>query len=386
MRKEQELFIPRDFIYINQDKLDSYFSQLFGGLIQTVDISDIENEQRGRSGTIDAEAAGKFGIGKGSVKLLDFMLSHIGNLDLSLKGNIGGEINKSFTTGSSITSKKTLQHFQYSLFEESLIGSGYLIDLDQVNHDAKLDAGQFKEKLEVSNFIKFKATSIEISDYRNAKNFVGLFTKFIELFTNYMYGELLDSTDKLEIFGMDNDEEQMKKLALSMIANKFTNGSLTIGSGERFKSIIEIINKIFSGELIPLDVLLTSKFNVGKRGQLVFESQIKDKYLLEERTDLSYKYGFFEDTNWTIVGQVTSLKAPTPYKIDETFSQFTDNLTGLFSKGKELDINQAVKSMIKEIDLLNKKMGLLPLVSEGSIAITPIAIFSEPSINSSFNK
>lgn len=58
--KENELFIPRDFIYINQDKLDSYFSQLYGGLIQSIDYSDVENEQKGTRGTINAEAAGKF--------------------------------------------------------------------------------------------------------------------------------------------------------------------------------------------------------------------------------------------------------------------------------------------------------------------------------------
>lgn len=321
-------------------------------------------------------------FGKDSIKLLDFIFSQIGSLDLSLKGNFNGELHKNNTIGTTINSKKTLQHFQYALFEESLKGSGYLIDLDRVTQDKKIDAGQVKEKLAVANFIKFKASTIEISDYRNAKNFVDLFTRIIELSSNYMYGELLDSKEQIEALGIEDNEEQLKKLALSMIANKFTEGSLTIGIGERFKSIIEIINQVFSGELIPLDVLLTSKISLGKLGELIFESQLKDKYLLEERTDLSYKYGFYEDTNWTIVGQITSLKSRKPYKMDETFNHFTENLTRLFSEGKELDINQAVKSTIKEIDLLNKKLGLLPLISENSIAITPIAIFSEPTKNS----
>jgi len=35
----QALFKPRDFIYMNTGKLDSYFSQLFGGLIKNVEAS-----------------------------------------------------------------------------------------------------------------------------------------------------------------------------------------------------------------------------------------------------------------------------------------------------------------------------------------------------------
>lgn len=35
--ENKNIFKPRDFIYLNKEKLNSYFSQLFGGLIQNID-------------------------------------------------------------------------------------------------------------------------------------------------------------------------------------------------------------------------------------------------------------------------------------------------------------------------------------------------------------
>lgn len=60
-------------------------------------------------------------------------------------------------------------------------------------------------------------------------------------------------------------------------------------------------------------------------------SQLPDQFLLEDRTELSFKYGFFEDTEWTIIGQITSNKSPASPIFNEVLQQ-TQNESRKYSK------------------------------------------------------
>ncbi|WP_285766759.1 hypothetical protein [Peribacillus sp. SI8-4] len=394
------MFKPRDFIYINQEKLNSYFSQLFGGLIRDIQTSETEEEQIVTAKKINAEVAGKFGLGQGSEKLLDFILGYLGKVEGSLKGNIGGEKTKTNKNIGLASSNRTLEHFQYSLLEESLRGTDFLIDLDEIVAENKYTANEIKEKLEVSHFIKFTAASLEITDYRNAINFANMIGRVIEhsaryiqgnytnLIESYEYSKTNENQDDSDSFSedtkryieliKDKGDEYLRKLSLASILNQFSPSDITAGNGEKFSAIVDVVNDVLSGEMIPLDILLKADLMTLNDSTLSFESQLKEKYLLEERTDLSFKYGYFEDTRWTIIGQITSLQSPSKYKLEETFKEFGDNITDLLSKSNDIELSSAVKGIIKEIDTLTKKTGLLPTVGENNIAITPIAIYIEP--------
>lgn len=83
--------------------------------------------------------------------------------------------------------------------------------------------------------------------------------------------------------------------------------------------------------------------------------------MLEDRTELAYKYSLSEDAEWTIIGQVTSTKSTmnpnSNERKEDTDKKVPENLKG----PKSRSINFTVKEVIKDIDELSKKVGLLPL-------------------------
>lgn len=376
---KQTLFKPRDFIYMNTSKLDSYFSQLFGGLIQNIQTGSHDESKTEKRATLTAEAAAEFGLGTGSTKLLEFLLSQVGNIDISGKAgfnidwyNVNMDSNVSHT-------HKTLEHFQYTLFEESMSDLGYLIDLNNFySRNREVDAGKIREELNNSDFVKYTASEVSISDYRNASEFVKLIKKVIDLSIEYNMGELIDDV------GKGADSASIKREATAKIARIFIKDQSTIGLSEKFNAIVDAIYEFFNGNMIPHDILLTSIIQLGKNGNLTFESQIQDQFLLENRTELSYKYGFFEDTEWTIIGQITSINNSVSPNFNEVLERTQDRITQVFSQHDTLNINSTVKEIVKEIDQLSKEIGLLPLVGKRNIAITPVAIYREPKKNGFF--
>jgi len=375
----QALFKPRDFIYMNTGKLDSYFSQLFGGLIKNVETSSHSEVKGEKKTTLAADAVAEFGLGKGSAKLLEFLLSQIGNVDVSGKAGFNIDwYNVNMDRHASHT-HKTLEHFQYTLFEESMSDLGYLIDLNNfISVNQNLDAGKIKEELNHSDFVKYTASEVSISDYRNASEFIKLIKQIIDLSIEYNMVDLIDEV------GKETDNVSIKRDATAKIARLFIEDQSITGLSEKFNAIVDAIHEFFNGNMIPHDILLTSKIQLGKNGDLTFESQIQDNFLLEDRTELSYKYGFFEDTEWTIIGQITSINNSIPPNFNEVLERTQDRIAQIFSQHDTLNINATVKEIIKEIDQLSKEVGLLPLVGESNIAITPIAIYREPKKNSFF--
>ena len=391
MSKEDSIFKPRDFIYINNQKLDSYFSQLFGGLVQNIDYSEARGEENSRKGSISAEAFAKFGLGKNTAKLADFLFSQIGNFEASIKGSFLGEITNKKIESSSRASKGTLEHFKYTLFEESLKDLGYLIDLDNfIFKNSEVDAGTIRGSLRSSDFIKFKATSVEMSDYRNASSFIKMVKRIVDLSAEVLSGEVLDAYKEqaTSLISAENQDLLIRANSYALLASKFSgSGEPSLSKGKIIEVIVEAVDEAFSGNLIPLDVLLTAHIALKKgRGELIFESQLKDDFFLEQRTDITFKYGYFEDANWTIVGQITSLKAPKNPTVKESFEELKEKITREFEKKDNLDVNHLVKTTVSEIDLLSKKLGLLPLMGQRHIAFTPIAIYREPQINNYFSR
>lgn len=382
---KKDIFKPRDFIYLNKEKLNSYFSQLFGGLIQSIDTSNQKGKELDIGGGINAEALAKFGLGESSSNLIGMIIKQFGDLNASIKGDLSGELNRIKTNSTQTQITKTLEHFQYTLFEQSLVDLNYLIDMEKILNSTEnyIDAGTLREKLKPTDFVKFKASRIQISDYRNVSDFIKIIKRVIDLFTQAKSGEIKDNFN--EENGVDGEvtKEYIKAKSLSSIANMFSNNN-NMGMYSKAKIVEVIVNaltEIFDGDLIPLEVLLTSEFSLNKRGILKFESQLKDDFLLEKRTDLSFKYSYFEDANWTIIGQITSLKGARENSIEEALDAMKNRIDEAFKEPKNIDINVFVKTIVREIDLLTKTIGLQPQVDQKSIALTPIAIYREPQIN-----
>jgi hypothetical protein len=85
MSIQDGIFKPRDFIYINKQKLDSYFSQLYGGLIENMDLNDLHGKEDTLTGKLSGEGLAKFGLGNGSSSIASFLMNHLGKLEASLK-------------------------------------------------------------------------------------------------------------------------------------------------------------------------------------------------------------------------------------------------------------------------------------------------------------
>jgi hypothetical protein len=209
----------------------------------------------------------------------------------------------------------------------------------------------------------------------------------VDLSAEAISGNILDfyanqATDRLMA---PADQELIKTKSYAILSSKFPgNGDPSFGKGKIIEVVIKALDEAFSGDLIPLDVLLAAHLSLNKRGELIFESQLKDEYFLEQRTDIAFKYGYFEDANWTIVGQITSLKPPINPILSESLKELKTELDKVFADKENLDVNLFAKSMVREIDLFSKRLGLLPLVGQRHIAFTPIAIYREPQINKYF--
>lgn len=205
--------------------MDSYFSQLFGGLIQNIDVNEAHDKENTRKGAISAEVFTKFGLGKNTAKLADFIFSQIGNFEASIKGGLQGKISNKKSESSSLSSKKTLEHFKYALFEQSLKELGYLIDLDNfISKNSKVDAGTIRGSLKSSDFIKFKATSIEMSDYRNASSFINLVKRNVDLSAEVLSGEVLDSyaDQAADSLMAAEKQELIRAKSYALLSSKFS--------------------------------------------------------------------------------------------------------------------------------------------------------------------
>src|SRR5690625_1885988 len=116
----EAVMVPRDFIYIDQQKLDSFFSQLFGGLIQSVDMEEAAGQARNFGAALTGGAMGNFGLGKGASKLAGFIFGHLGSMEASLSTEGNVDIERSRQRSTSTTFRRTLKHFQFALVEQSL--------------------------------------------------------------------------------------------------------------------------------------------------------------------------------------------------------------------------------------------------------------------------
>jgi len=346
--ENKDTFKPRDFVYLNKEKLDSFFSQLFGGLIQSIDASTQDGKKLEIAGEGGAEVLGKFGL-KGSSNIVQMILSQFGDLEASLQGDISGEVKKTTKETSNTRLNKTLKHFQYSLFEDSLKQLEYLIDLDSIPN--QVTAGQLRGDLKATDFVKFKPSEIEVSDYRNVRNFVEIVKEIIDLYAEVKSGELMDEASDEGLQGSINKiRERLKKQAL---ADMFSNGGGFYKNAKIVDVIAKAVTEVFEGDLIPLEVLLTSRLSAGGNSNITFESQLKDGFLLEERSDLSFKYSHFEDANWTIIGQITSLSGRSSSDIEQAMEKLKnefEKLADTQENSEEVNINEFVKTFIEKLD------------------------------------
>lgn len=378
----KEIFKPRDFVYLDDDKLDSYFSQLYGGLI--TGMSDMEQEEKYKESSGNGTIGLKGGVktGKSSTKIFNVINKFIGaevNIDTELTGNINRK--KSNNIINNKTTTQVLSHFKYAMFEESIKESKYLIDLDSfIENKKEISSGIIRENLSSTDFIKFTASNIELRDYRNASEFVNLLKKIFEMAVDVKSGTIMDK-------GLEgiNDKEKIRELSQMVLINKlFNNEKISHKSVKIFEVIVNVIDEVFKGDIVPLDIMLISQKKVKENGgSLKFESILKEKYLLENRLNLSFKYGTYEDANWTIIGQLTTTKYPEQVDFEKIITEYSNKFSKLSEEFK-IDINEFVKTAIKEVDIFSKKVGLMPQLSSRHLGFTPIAIFRQPKVNDYF--
>lgn len=77
------------------------------------------------------------------------------------------------------------------------------------------------------------------------------------------------------------------------------------------------------------------------------------------------------------------MKPPARLDLESVMNEYSEKFDHLSSEFK-IDLNEFIKSTIKEVDIFSRKVGITPQLSEGHVGFSPIAIFREPTINEFF--
>ena len=109
----------------------------------------------------------------------------------------------------------------------------------------------------------------------------------------------------------------------------------------------------------------------------VFRGIINKEYLREDPSRIYAKYGFRPSVNWTMVGQVTTLKIPAKSQQAEAIQTNGDSSEGILEDERDPDLRDAFENVYATI-AKTEEILIGPGTRSTWIA-TPLAIYHETS-------
>ena len=289
----------REFIYLDADRLNSLYSQVFEGVAEEIVKSRLHGELQ--------KETQKGEITKGQIAEAQF-----------------AELNQT-------TENKVLYDYMYSQLEAKIL-PGILIPTG-------ITAANFRDVLRDAFMLKVTGRT-EIADYNRIKTFA---TDFNELAGKLAFAETVTqlgvSLYKLESFVETAKGDQ--KGELRKVVNRFKNSTqLAKEKGyyqdEELMSLIQLVTQMFYPEGFETTICPSE----GIEG-VVFRGVLDKRWLRLQPDLLKALYGGYTEFDWTMVGEITYLPGGEPIRISP---MITPNLSATSSPSASVSANTSTGS------------------------------------------
>ena len=336
----------KDFIYLDIDKVSSLYSQLTGGIIQSIESSSLSSENN----------------------------KNIRNYDLKIfKHEAGG----TGTTQSELKETRVSHHDIYNELEKELFDKGYAIEIGKDVTKEDIQNGEATEIFEKSLSVKVEGRMI-LEDYEKLIRIAENHNDLVDFINQSIISNLKKSSQLKEMFdqieGFEVELKSMKngskktekkqllntlkeRIDISVESQKVSKVDTWIFEGMK-KWISVFLPNIFTLRLYPFDDI--SNFHI--------MSNLKKEAFLENDVEtIHYLFGSKPTINVTLLGVITDI----PKKDEDTFSpmkEFEEDFSN------DTKFESAFRGAFRGFDGLEN---LVRTCRYPRIMVQPIAIFRE---------
>lgn len=325
--------IVRDFIYIDIDRLYSFYSQVFEGVADQIVQSYLN-----------------------SSKTTDFQKAS------PLKGKA---IEAQIAEASYRTESKILYDHMYNQLEERI--SNAILSFKEVNEH------NFQAKLRDYSLIKVQGKA-EIEDYKRMSHFMEKFNLLAEAIAYAIISSSTSdqATELKKIIKKEKDKN--KKFKLKENLKKLTDAKsfakeMGLSQDEKLLSNLKLFSDMFNPDGYEITLTPNTKENI------VYRAIIDKQWLRIKPEFLRALYGGYVDFEWTMVGQITYLpgtEIPNPIESNE------DDSTEIKADEQPF-MRDAFRNMF--VTSLGLEKMFLESKERIEVIICPLAIYREISIS-----
>lgn len=275
----------RDFIYLDVDRVNSLYSQVFKGLAETIIHSFEDSVSR--------------------TKEQDSPLAQ------------GAAVAAQVEEWSRHTESKVLYDYMYNRLEEEI--RTRLVDASQLTS---------AEELQGAAFLRASGTA-EIEDYGRMKQFMDHFNNLGDVIAYaHLKGDenqsALSQAKELSAGGRTKEEKQRgRELVKELSDLKMLAAKLGLRQDETLLKNLKLVIELFRPD--GLDVTIIP---AGANNRIAFRVPVERKWLRISAEMLRTLYGNFSSQSWTVVGQVTFVPGQSqPEPVNEDDSPMLDETT-----------------------------------------------------------
>lgn len=339
----------KDFIYLDMEKVSSLYSQLSGGIAQSVEASSATTEDS----------------------------KNLRNYDFKLfKHEAGGT-----KAGSKVLKETRVSHHEiYNLLEKELFSNGYAAEIGVDITKENIDSGDAVKIFENALCIKAEG-HILLEDYDRLTRIADNYDEITQLINNSIESKLKDMPDLKEIFIQINDmKENIKKMKnSSQKTNKKkeldqlqSNLNVLIESSQ----IEKVEDWIIKGLKTWVQVFLPDVFNVRlypfeDSENFHVMSNVKRRFFLDDNTNsVHYLFGSKPTIKMTMLGVITSI----PQKDGDSFEPMRefDNADLELEGNEAKSVEKGFRGVFRGFDGLE---GMIRTCRYPRIMVQPIAIY-----------
>ena len=331
--RKNEVRNVREFLYVDHQRIRSYYSQINRGVIESV-VSHGES-------TVSGEVGAKlFGFGPSG----------------------------SYERGTQREESRSLQDLNYIIFEELFEQEGLIEDVtDKVNDIGAWQDGSLHSSIEEGDIVKYTG-NIQILDPEFTRNRIGQFGRLVSSFVGIMVGAQSSENPVPPIRQGGSTKPGRRPRSADEIREALIAEKLTEFSGgvslEQLASLGDMVDAFTNSSIIARALPFGSEHpEYHFAGTLLSRSE----YIQPEREALFSRYGT-RLNNWTIVMQLARIPSPEKPKLPDFNKPLTDG--DVLSRGVlENTINGIVSYM--------EGVGIGEGAQYPAMSVTVLAIYRE---------
>jgi hypothetical protein len=284
----------KDFIYLDMEKVSSLYSQLSGGMVQSVESSSATSEDS----------------------------KNLRNYDFKLfKHEAGGT-----KAGSSVLKETRVSHHEiYNLLEQELFSNGYAAEIGVDISKENIDSGDAVKIFESALCIKAEG-HIVLEDYERLTRIADNYDDIRKFINNSIQSNLKETPELKEfIANIDVKKEEIKKMkngsSKIIKKNELNSAENELSEFMTSNQVSKVEDWIIEGLKTWVRVFLPDVFNVrlypfDDSENFHVMSNVKRKFFLDDNTEsVHYLFGSKPTIKVTMLGVITSI----PQKEGESF-------------------------------------------------------------------